>query len=128
VIVLDENIVDDQVELLRKWGVRFRLVGEDVARIAMPDGDILRLLHRLHQPTFFTRDADYRSPRLAHRKYCLVFLDVRSKEAAAYIRQVLRHSALNTAAKRLGAIVQASERGMRIWRLHKPSVWFNWQG
>jgi hypothetical protein len=127
VIVLDENIVEDQVELLRKWKVRFRLVGVDIAKIAMPDDDILRLLHRLHQPTFFTRDADYRSPRLAHARYCLVFLEVRSKESAVYIRRVLRHQDMDTAAKRMGAVVQAGERGMRVWRVHKSSVWLSWQ-
>jgi len=126
VIVLDENIVDDQVELLKNWKVRFRLVGVDIARIAMPDGDILRLLHRLHRPTFFTRDADYRSPKLAHPRYCLVFLEVRSKEAAMFIRRVLHHPALNSAAKRMGPVIQAGERGMRVWRPHKQSVWFNW--
>ena len=126
-IVLDENIVEDQAALLRKWRIRFRLVGADIARIAMPDGDILRLLHRLPDPTFFTRDADYSSPKLAHARYCLVFLEVRSKEAAMYIRRVLKHPVVNTAAKRMGTIIQAGERGMRVWRLHKPSVWFNWQ-
>jgi hypothetical protein len=127
VIVLDENIVEDQVELLRKWKLRFRLVGVDIAKTATPDDDILRLLHHLHQPTFFTRDADYRSPDLAHPKYCLVFLEVRSKESANYIRRVLRHRALDTVAKRMGAIVQVGERGMRVWRLHKSGISLNWQ-
>jgi len=127
VIILDENIVEDQAALLKKWKIRFRLVGVDIARLSMPDGDILRMLHRLPSPTFFTRDDDYRSPKLAHHRYCLVFLDVRGKEAAAYIRRVLRHGASDTAAKRMGAIIQAGEKGMRVWRLHKTSVWFNWQ-
>jgi hypothetical protein len=34
------------------------------------------------------------------------------------VRRVLRHPRLNTQAKRLGAVVRASHRGLGVWRLH----------
>jgi hypothetical protein len=53
--LLDENIPLDQRDLLRAWGIRCRVVGQDIARLSIADDNLIVLLHRLKQPTFFTR-------------------------------------------------------------------------
>lgn len=84
----------------------------------MTDAEIVRLLHQLSRPTFFTLDRDYYSPKLLHAGYCLVFLDVAREDSAHYIRRLLRHSAFGTVALRLGTIIEANRAGLRFWRLH----------
>lgn len=64
--VLDENIPLDQRDLLRTWGVHCRVIGQDIAPISIRDDNILALLHRLKQPTLFTRDEDFFKHRLCH--------------------------------------------------------------
>jgi hypothetical protein len=64
--VLDENIPLDQRDLLRTWGVHCRVIGQDIAPISIGDDNILALLHRLKQPTLFTRDEDFFKHRLCH--------------------------------------------------------------
>ena len=125
-IVVDENIILEQRIILEKWKIRFRMIGKEFGRVGMQDEEILPLLHRLRQPAFFTRDAHFASPNLCHAGYCLVFLHVGEEETAVYIRRVLRHKQLNTSAKRMGAVVQASVEGVRIWRLHAHSAFFGW--
>ena len=63
-IVLDENIVDGQRLLLEGWNVTARQVGLDVGRKGLKDGEIVVLLSRLRQPTFFTRDLGFYTPDL----------------------------------------------------------------
>ena len=74
--ILDENIPLDQRDLLNGWGIHCRMVGQDIARPSVGDDNILALLHRLKQPTFFTRDEDFFNRRLCHSAYGLVFLDI----------------------------------------------------
>jgi hypothetical protein len=117
-IVLDENIPEDQCQLLRGWRIRFRQVGQGVGRQGMKDEQhILPLLHKLSQPTFFTRDLGFFEETRRHGNYALVCLAVSQKEAAKFIRRVLRHPEFNTKAKRLGAVVYATHDGLRVWRL-----------
>lgn len=106
-IVLDENIPESQRLLLRSWRIRARQIGAEVGRAGMSDDEIIPLLHTLNRPTFFTRDRDFLKPWLCHPAYCIVYLDVGQYEAASFIRRVLRHSALNTRARRMGAVVRA---------------------
>lgn len=79
--------------------------------------NIIPLLYSLNKLTFFTLDEDFFKPRLCHAQYCLVYLDVAQYESASFIRRTLKHSALNTKAKRMGKIVRVSHPGLMIWEL-----------
>jgi hypothetical protein len=124
--VLDENFPLDQVEQLRNRGVRVRKIGHDIGRAGMRDPEILTLLHATTRPTLFTLDADFASPQLCHPAYGLVFLFVWPRDAADYVRRVLRHPALNTQAKRMGTYVRASYDGVRVWRRNEGEQAFSW--
>jgi hypothetical protein len=118
-IVLDENISEDQCELLRRWRIRCRQIGQDVGRAGMKDEQhVVPLLHKLNRPTFFTRDLGFFDETRRHANYALICLAVSQKETAAFVRRFLRHPAFNTKAKRLGAIVMVSHAGLRVWRLN----------
>jgi hypothetical protein len=56
VIILDENILDGQCLLLEGWKIVARQIGLDVGRKGLKEDEIVVLLRRLRQPTFFTRD------------------------------------------------------------------------
>ena len=64
--ILDENIMESQRQLLRRWRIAVRQIGEDVARKGIKDDEILPLLHQLTRPTFFTRDLDFYARELRH--------------------------------------------------------------
>ena len=95
--ILDENIIENQRQLLRRWRIAVRHLGYDVGRQGMQDEEIIPFLHPLRRPTFFTRDLDFYASRLCHRRYCLE---------------------CNTVAKRMGAVIRVSHVGLSIWRLH----------
>src|ERR1041385_8601591 len=105
-LVLDENLPAGQRRLLRKWRIRFRLVGVDVAAWGTDDENLLPVLHHLPQPTFFSLDRDFYRPDWAHAGCGLVWLDVRGREAAEFIRRFLKHPAFDTRSKRLGIIAR----------------------
>ena len=115
-LVLDENLPAGQQQLLRKWRIHFRFVGVDVARSGAEDEDLIPLLHRLPQPTFFTLDRDFYRGDWAHPNYGLVWLDVRRREAAEFIRRFLRHPSFDTQAKRMGAVARVHAGGVIWWR------------
>jgi hypothetical protein len=116
--VLDENVLASQRSLLRRRRIPFRQIGFELGRKGMTDREILSLLHGLPRPTFFTRDADFSKPDLCHARYCLVWLHVGPLEVATYILRLLRHSACNTQASRLGSVINASPTGITIWPRH----------
>src|SRR5262245_12148387 len=116
--LLDENVPDVQRILLLSWGIRVRQIGQDIGYKGLKDAEIPALLHRLRRATFFTLDADFYDRRLCHRGYCLVWMDVRQTDAAAFIRRLLRHAAFRTQVKRLGKVVHAHYLSVRMWRLH----------
>ena len=124
--LLDENFPDPQVEELHRRGVRARKIGHGIGRTGMQDPEILTLLHALRRPTLFTLDWDFSGRRLCHLAYCLVYLYVRRHDAAAYVRRVLRHPEFNTQAKRMGAVIQASESGLRVWRRNEAEQVLAW--
>ncbi|MBI4661330.1 MAG: hypothetical protein HY735_21110 [Verrucomicrobia bacterium] len=70
-IVLDENIIAGQRTQLRQWRIPFRQIGVELAGQGAEDPQILPLLLRLKQPTFFTRDFDFFKPHFCHPRYCL---------------------------------------------------------
>jgi hypothetical protein len=125
--ILDENIIESQRQLLRRWGIAVRHVGYDLGRQGMQDEEIMPFLHRLRQPTFFTRDLDFYAPSLCHRRYCLVYMAVKKDEVALFVRRFLRHAEFDTAAKRLGAVIRVSHVGLAAWRLHtEQETHFAW--
>lgn len=107
-------------------GLRVRQIGHEVARLGIQDQDIITLLHSLRRTTLFTLDQDFSRPSLCHTAYCIVFLYVRDNDVADYVRRVLKHPALNTQAKRMGAVVRASDTGVRIWRRNEAEQALPW--
>ncbi len=124
--VLDENVPDDARSELRGWRVRFRQIGREIGRSGMQDQEILRMLQSVRAPTLFTRDADFSYPRLCHPAYCLVYLKVTEPDIAEFVRKILRHPALDTRAKRMGAVIHASPAGLRLWRRHTDEEPLDW--
>lgn len=124
--LLDENVPEFQADLLRRHRVRVRQIGQGIGRLGMQDPEILTLLHSLRRATLFSLDRDFSGPRLCHPAYCLVYLYVQPQDAATYVRRVLRHPELNTQAKRMGAVVRASEPGLRIWRRNEAEQLLAW--
>lgn len=116
-LVTDENISELEVWRLREWRIHVRQIGTDVADLSVGDDDILPALHRLKQPTFFTRDGDFWKPHLRHPGYCLVFIDVpdREGEVATMIRRFLNHPAFDTHAKRAGKVVRLHADEIHYW-------------
>lgn len=117
---LDENFPEDQRPLLRDWRVPHRQIGREISDYGVQDPNIIPLLHRLGQVTFFTQDEDFFKPRLCHKRYCLVWLDVKPGETASYVRRFLRHPALQTQAKRMGIVARVNTEGIHYWQRGQP--------
>jgi hypothetical protein len=116
--ILDENISGDERRLLLSQGIAVHHIGFDLGRPGMQDSDIIPLLHTLRRPTFFTFDLDFYKRNLCHAGYSLAYLTVGPNEAARFIRRILRHPQFNTQAKRMGAVIRASDSGLTVRRLH----------
>ena len=114
--VLDENIVFEQREILRRWRIPFRQIGYELTRQGIKDPQVIPLLLRLKQPTFFTRDFDYFDAQLCHQGYCLVWLNVRPDEAALFVRSFLRHPSFRTHQQRLGLVIRVHFGGLDYWQ------------
>ena len=114
--VLDENIVFEQREILRRWRIPFRQIGYELSRQGIKDPQIIPLLLGLKQPTFFTRDFDYFDARLCHQGYCLVWLNVAPDEAALFVRRFLHHQNFRTHQQRLGRVIRVHRGGIDYWR------------
>lgn len=76
------------------------------------------LLHQQTAPTFFTRDDDFYERTLCHPRYCIAFLDIPHSEVAIFVRRLLRHSAFDTKAKRMGAVIRILHSGLYVWRFN----------
>jgi len=114
-ILLDENIRSDQRELLRAWRASIDQIGYSVGRWGMQDDEIIPLLRRLRQPTFFTRDAHFYERNLRHARYCLVHLVVERQEVASFVRRFLSHPSFRTHAQRLGSVIRVSAARVSAW-------------
>ena len=126
-LVLDENLPASQQHLLRKWRVHFRMVGVEVAAPGAKDENLVPVLHGLPHPTFFTLDRHFYRRDWAHSGYCLVWLDVRRREAAEFTRRFLRHPAFDTQAKRMGVVARVHADGVTFWRLPgRNALAFSW--
>jgi hypothetical protein len=120
--LLDENIRQDQGIQLRRWRVPCRFLVEEFAPSGIQDPDIIPLLQKLKQPTFFTHDQDFFRRNLAHSAYALVWLDVFDGEAAVFIRAFLKHGLFNTAAKRMGAVARVHQHGVHVWQRNHTAL------
>ena len=121
-LVLDENLPAGQRLLLRKWRLRFRVVGVDVAARGTDDENLVPVLHSLSQPTFFSLDRDFYRPDWAHPNYGLIRLDVADDQAAEFILRFLRHSTFDTQAKRKGIVARVHSEGGAFWRAGEHSL------
>ncbi len=125
--ILDENVPEGQLVLLRRARIPIRQIGDEVGRAGMKDHAIIPLLHELDRPTLFTLDSDFYDRRLRHEKYCLVHLDIDEDMVAEFVRRLLRHSELNTKAKRIGCVIRAMPAGITAWRIgHGKDMHLSW--
>jgi len=120
--LLDENIPLDQGELLEGWGIRCRMIGQNLARSSIGDDNILTLLHRLKQPTFFSRDRHFFQRPLCHGGYALVWLDLVPEEAALFVRRFLAHPCFRTKALRLGVVARVHHDGIHFWQRNRQGL------
>ena len=123
-IVLDENILDGQRLMLEGWKIAARQVGLDVGRKGLKDEEIVILLRRLRQPTFFTRDQGFYSAKLRHQHYAVVVAAVGQYELAAFVRRLLHHSEFDTFAKRAGKIIRIALNGITWWQVRRQQEAF----
>jgi hypothetical protein len=93
----------------------------DLGEAGISDNNIIALLHRLRQPTFFTRDLHFFWPHLCHGGYALVYLDLAAEECALSIRRFLRHSRFQTKAQRMGVVARVHHDGISCWQLGESS-------
>lgn len=122
-ILLDHNIPEHQVALLRQARLRPQQIGRDIGRPEWQDfEEILRYLHRLKAPTFFTRDEDFFRRRLCHQNYCLVIITGLVTDTAKDIRRFLRHPRFRTRQQRMRTIVRLTPTGMVWWEIGKVSL------
>ena len=124
--ILDENIDDYERNRLRTWRLRAHKIGRDLGVKGIKDEQIIPFLVTLMRSTLFTLDDDFESPRLCPSAYCIVYLVVRQADVTTYVWQVLRHPALNSQAKRMGAVVRTSELGLRVWRCNEAKQALAW--
>ena len=85
----------------------------------MQDEEIVPLLLRLHNVTFFTHDHDFSGPQSCHSRYCLVWLAVKQDLLAEYARRLLRHPQFDTSAKRLGKVLRTGPSGVTVFERHR---------
>jgi hypothetical protein len=116
--VIDENIVFSQRQRLTELKIRYKQIGFEIGRLGMKDrNDVIPLLHRLRDVTFFTRDHDYYHPALRHSAYCLVHLEVPPDQAAEYVRRFLGRSPFRTRKERMGKVVRVPPSKLSYWQI-----------
>ncbi len=123
-IILDENILDGQRLMLEGWRIPVRQVGFDLGRKGLKDEEIVVLLHRQRQPTFFTRDQGFYTAELRHQHYAIVVAAVGQYELAAFVRRLLHHPEFDTFAKRAGRIFRIAPKGIAWWQLRRQQEAF----
>ncbi len=121
-LVLDENLPAGQRELLRERRIRFRVIGVDIAPSGTKDENLIPFLHRLPNPTFFSLDRNFYRRDWIHSYYCLVWLDVRGREAADFVRRFLKHSMFDTQDKRSGTIIRVHAESIHFWQIGERTI------
>ena len=120
-IILDENILEGQRLLLEASRIAVRQIGVDIGHKGLKDEEVVVLLRRQRNPTFFTRDGDFYLPALRHRSYCMAVMAVGQYEVAMFIRRFLRHPEFDTQSKRMGRVIRASHVGVAVWPLRSQT-------
>jgi len=64
--ILDENIPESQRLLLRSWRIHIGQIGQEIGWRGMKDEEIIPLLHKSHNTTFFTRDIGFYRSKCCH--------------------------------------------------------------
>ena len=64
--LLDEIIRESEAELVRRWRIRIRQIGQDVGHLGIQDAEIIPLLHKLRRSTLFTRDLGFYDRQFCH--------------------------------------------------------------
>jgi hypothetical protein len=119
---IDENVVAAQRRQLANRRIHFKRIGSELGRAGMKDDELVPLLRRIGNVTFFTCDEDFFDPRLRHAKCCFVWLDVEERQTAAYIRRFLKHPRFRTRKLRLGTVVRVAHKGLSAWLPKKANV------
>jgi hypothetical protein len=114
--VIDENIVAQQCEQLEQWRIPYRQIGRHLSTHGTSDENLIPLLVKLPQPTFFTHDEDFFKRSFCHDRYGIVYLDVSDRRTAEYVRRFLNHPAFRTQATRLGVVARVHAGGVHFWR------------
>lgn len=126
--ILDENIPLPEPEKLRQYKIAFKQIGVDLAEKGILDEDELRrLLHRLKEPTFFTRDAGFFREEWLHSNCCLVVLTVDAHETADAIRRFLKHAEFDTVAKRMGKVIRCGTDVISVFEKGQKRRSVQWQ-
>ena len=120
--ILDENIIASQRQRLRFWRVKVRQIGFDISEKGITDQDIIPLLIRQHNCTFFTRDVDFYDHGLCHSRYSLICLNIALNDVATFVRRILRHSEFNTLRNRLGKVMLISSSRIQYYQLKSDKV------
>ena len=121
-ILLDHNIPEHQVELLRRTRLRPQQIGREVGRPEWQDfEEILRHLHRLKATTFVTRDEDFFHRRLCHLNYSLVVVSGLVIDTAKDVQRFLRHRDFRIKQQRMGKVVLLSSTSIAWWEIGKES-------
>ena len=89
--------------------------------MGLKDEEIIVLLRRQRNPTFFTRDAGFYELPSDIEGIAWLWQVLDKNEVAAFIRRFLRHPDFATQAKRLGRVVRISRVGMAMWRVRSQS-------
>ena len=116
--ILDENIAETQRVLLSNWRIKNSQIGFDFSEKGIKDENIIPILHKLSNITFFTRDIGFYNRSLCHKDYCLVCLDVKQYEVASFIRRFFKHPLFDIKSKRMGKVVRLSSKGIQLWGIH----------
>jgi len=125
--ILDENVIESQYQLLKRWRISVRQIGQEVSRKGIQDDEIIPFLLTFRGSTFFTRDLGFFERGLCHRRYCLVCMAVDKNESANFVRRLLVHPEFDSQAKRMGTVLRISSRRLQVWRLNaekeEPLEW-----
>jgi hypothetical protein len=125
--ILDENVIESQYQLLQRWRISVRQIGQEVSRKGIQDDEIIPFLLTFRGSTFFTRDLGFFERGLCHRRYCLVCMAVDKNESANFVRRLLVHPEFDSQAKRMGTVLRISSRRLQVWRLNaekeEPLEW-----
>lgn len=65
-IIIDENFPESQRQLLLSRRINIRQIGIEVGRKGLQDDEIIPLLLKYKNPTFFSLDSDFYDRKICH--------------------------------------------------------------